>query len=158
MKLKVVVVDMEIPPRIKRWALRVSVTVGVLAAGTVALAATPLHVWNTGDTLQAADINGNFSNLQGQIQGIALSCTVVEGAWTTSNTYADATPVTCPAGYVVTSCGCTGSGSNSMAGAVNGQAAGSPGSLGAAANCVCAVTAGGSQVAPIAVCCKVSTP
>jgi hypothetical protein len=97
MKLKMVIVDLEIPPRVKKWGLRIGVSVGVLTAGAVALAGTPLHVWNTGDTLQAADLNANFSNLQGQIQAFnnvvsalvtatASGCTVSQqtGSWLTT--------------------------------------------------------------------------
>jgi hypothetical protein len=160
MKLKVVIVDLEIPPHVKKWGVRVGVTLAVLTVGAVALAGTPLHVWNTGDTILATDLNGNFSNLQGQINSLALSCTVVEGVGTTSTTAAAATPVTCPTGYVVTGCGCDGTGSNAGNVVPNGQHQLGPGSgggsLGAAVNCTCTVGAGGGEVAPIAVCCQIT--
>src|SRR5678816_1644122 len=38
-------------------------------ATAVAVAAEPLHTWSSGETLQARDLNGNFSNLQSQISG-----------------------------------------------------------------------------------------
>jgi len=66
-KLKVYVIDLEIPARFKKWALRVGVLTALLGGAAVALAAGPLHVWATGDTLTADDLNGNFSNLQAQI-------------------------------------------------------------------------------------------
>jgi hypothetical protein len=66
-KLKIYVVDLELGVRLKKWLLRVGVTVLLLGAAAVALAAGPLHVWSTGDTLQANDLNNNFSNLQNQI-------------------------------------------------------------------------------------------
>jgi hypothetical protein len=66
MKLKVVIVDLEIPPKVKRWGLRLGIPAVVLTIAAVALAG-PLHAWNQGDTLDATDLNGNFSNLQGQI-------------------------------------------------------------------------------------------
>jgi hypothetical protein len=66
-KLKIYVVDLELPVRLKKWLLRVGVAVLLLGAAAVALAAGPLHVWSTGDTLQATDLNGNFTNLQNQI-------------------------------------------------------------------------------------------
>src|SRR5215470_10890674 len=39
-----------------------------------AIAVGPLHTWSSGETLQATDLNGNFSNLQSQIgAGFVLS-------------------------------------------------------------------------------------
>ena len=67
MKIKVVVVDLELSDRTKRWLLRVGVSMLVLCAGAVALAAGTLHSWSTGDTLQATDLNGNFTAVAGQI-------------------------------------------------------------------------------------------
>lgn len=67
MKLKVYVIDLEIPIRVKRWALRSAALLLVLGGAAIAVAAGPLHTWATGDTLQATDLNGNFTNLQGQI-------------------------------------------------------------------------------------------
>jgi len=67
MKLKVYVIDVELSAAAKRWGLRLVTLSLVLGATAVALAAGPLHTWSTGDTLQATDLNGNFSNLQTQI-------------------------------------------------------------------------------------------
>ncbi len=67
MKLKVYVVDLEIPAHVRRWALRIGVLTLLLGGGAAALAAGPLHAWATGDVLNAADLNGNFANLQAQI-------------------------------------------------------------------------------------------
>jgi hypothetical protein len=67
MKLKVIVVDLEIPSNAKRWAVRLSIPIGVLGIAAMAFGAAPLHSWNTGDKLEAADLNGNFANLQGEI-------------------------------------------------------------------------------------------
>jgi hypothetical protein len=67
-KLKVYVIDLEVPARVKKWILRVGISVVLLGGAAVAVAAAdPLHMWATGETLQAADLNGNFSNLQAQI-------------------------------------------------------------------------------------------
>jgi len=66
-KLKVYVIDLEIPAHVKRWTLRIGALVLVLGGAAIAIAATPLHTWATGDTLQATDLNGNFTNLQAQI-------------------------------------------------------------------------------------------
>jgi hypothetical protein len=69
MKLKLVVVDLEMSPRARKWCVRLGVPAVILGVATVALAG-PLHVWADGDTLDAVDLNGNFSNLQAQLTPI----------------------------------------------------------------------------------------
>jgi hypothetical protein len=70
MRLKIVIVDFEIPPRVKRWVLRVGIPAVVLVGGTAVAYATSLPVtWSSGQTLQAADLNNNFSYLQNEIAG-----------------------------------------------------------------------------------------
>ncbi len=76
MKINVDVIDLEIPPRVKRWGLRIGIPAVVLGTGAVALAGTPLHSWATNDTLQAVDLNGNFSNLQEQITALVPPGTI----------------------------------------------------------------------------------
>jgi C1q domain len=66
MKLKIVVVDFEIPMKVKKWAVRAGIPAVILTVAAVAYADT-LHTWATGDTLNASDLNGNFANLQSQI-------------------------------------------------------------------------------------------
>lgn len=67
MKLKVYVVDLEIPASVKRWGLRIGIPAAVVLGGATAAWAAGLHTWNTGDTLNATDLNNNFSALQSQI-------------------------------------------------------------------------------------------
>lgn len=70
MKLKVVVVDLEIPPRMKKWGLRLGMPVAVLlGAGGIAYA-TGLVTWSSGQTLQASDLNNNFSYIQGELAAL----------------------------------------------------------------------------------------
>ncbi len=69
MKLKMVVVDFEIPARVKKWALRAGIPAVILTVAAVAWADS-LHTWNSGDTLQATDLNGNFASLQTQITAL----------------------------------------------------------------------------------------
>jgi hypothetical protein len=57
----------ELLPNAKRWVLRIGIPLGVLGIAAMASGATPLHSWNTGDKLEATDLNGNFANLQNQI-------------------------------------------------------------------------------------------
>src|SRR5262245_32859831 len=67
MKLKLVIVDLEIPQNVKKRLVRIGVPIAVvLICGGVALAAG-LHTWSDGDALTSADLNGNFSALQDQI-------------------------------------------------------------------------------------------
>jgi hypothetical protein len=78
MKLKIVIIDFELSPRVRRWALRIGIPAVVLGVGAVAFAGVmPLHTWNTGDILDAGDLNGNFANLQGQIMTLAAK----ENVW-----------------------------------------------------------------------------
>jgi microcystin-dependent protein len=73
MKLKIVVVDFEIPPHVKRWALRVGIpAVFVVGAGAFAYASVPT-TWNTGDPLTAAALNGNFSALDERLAVVEAS-------------------------------------------------------------------------------------
>lgn len=67
MKFRVVIVDLEIPPRVKRWGLRLGIPLAVLlGAGGIAYA-TGLVTWSSGQTLQASDLNNNFNYLQEEI-------------------------------------------------------------------------------------------
>jgi len=67
MKIKLVIVDLEIPRHVKKRLLRIGVPIAaVLVCGGVALAAG-LHSWNDGDTLTSTDLNANFSALQDQV-------------------------------------------------------------------------------------------
>ena len=67
MKLKVYVIDLEIPAKVKRCALRIGIPAVVLTVAAVALAAPALHTWMQNDPLNATDLNANFSQLQNQI-------------------------------------------------------------------------------------------
>lgn len=83
MKIKLVVIDLEVPRRIKRAGL------AILAAGAVVLAtssgvfaAVPAipHMWNDGDTLTAADLNGAFTALDTHVTDVDSRVTTLEGA------------------------------------------------------------------------------
>jgi hypothetical protein len=69
MKLKVVIVDVEIPPHVKRWALRLGIPLALVLGGGAVAWAAGLVVWSDGQALKAADLNGNFTYLEGQIAG-----------------------------------------------------------------------------------------
>ena len=66
MKLKLVVVDLELSKRAKRIAVAALVPVLVIAGGAIAYANVP-HSFKDGDVLNAADLNGNFDALDQRI-------------------------------------------------------------------------------------------
>jgi hypothetical protein len=75
MRLKVVIVDLEIPAHVRVWSLRIGVPLLLLmAAGAVAFAggdAGPqLVTWSSGETLRAADLNANFQVIQGELSAL----------------------------------------------------------------------------------------
>ena len=108
MKIKVYVIDMEIPPRAKRWALRVGIPAGLIAgAGAIAFAAVP-KTWNSGDVLTAADLNGNFTNLDSRLTTLqsqlasqaVVSLTVASGSGNASACTASPCVITSQSGQV----------------------------------------------------------
>jgi hypothetical protein len=87
MKLKLVIVDLELPPRFKKWAIRLGVF-AVFALGASAIAwAAGLHTWAQGDVLNATDLNGNFTTLQQQITTLQgqTSGAIAAGAYITDS-------------------------------------------------------------------------
>lgn len=72
MKIKIVVVDLELSPRFKKWAMRVGIALAILGGVSVTYAAT-LISWTDGQTLTASDLNKNFAALQSEITAIAPS-------------------------------------------------------------------------------------
>jgi hypothetical protein len=72
MKIKMYVVDLQIPRRTKRIALLLGVPVTILF-GVVAIAYASITTFNPGDPLSSATMNGNFSDLNSRL-------TAVEGA------------------------------------------------------------------------------
>jgi hypothetical protein len=69
MKLKLVVVDLEISPRAKRIALRIGLPLLVLGVASAAFASVPV-TFTAGSTLHAADLNSNFSALDARITAL----------------------------------------------------------------------------------------
>jgi hypothetical protein len=81
MKIKVVVIDFEVPTRVKQWALRIGIPVLVLG-GFVALAYASVPVtFTSGEVLQAADLNTNFQSLDQRLTAVeaAKATLVVDG-------------------------------------------------------------------------------
>jgi hypothetical protein len=72
MKLKVVVLDLELSSRAKRWLIRLGVPAVVIGFGAMAYAGSPsLHTWSTNETLTASDLNDSFASLQAQIDALS---------------------------------------------------------------------------------------
>jgi microcystin-dependent protein len=59
-KVKVYVIDFEVPPRVKRWALRFGIPLAVIAGGG-ALAYASIPQFADGTTLTAAALNASFT-------------------------------------------------------------------------------------------------
>ena len=95
MKIKVYVVDLEIPPRLKRWGLRIGIPTALIAgAGAIAYASVP-KTWATGDTLTAPDLNNNFGNLDGRVGKLETKLIVTKGGkqYSLGATYCGETPI-----------------------------------------------------------------
>jgi hypothetical protein len=69
MKFKVVVVDLELSPRTKRWAVRLVVPALLLLGATVAYA-VPKVAFVQGTPLRAADLNENFTDLDMRLSSL----------------------------------------------------------------------------------------
>jgi len=96
MKLKLVVVDLELSKRAKRTLVAALVPALVLGGGAIAYASN-LHVWADGDTLNATDLNGDFSQLDGRLvklEGQPAPVTITAWASYTPTVTAGGTPVT----------------------------------------------------------------
>ncbi len=57
MKLKLVIVDLEISPRVKKWALRAGIPAAAVILGGVAYAGSPVPSFTSGEALTAANMN-----------------------------------------------------------------------------------------------------
>jgi hypothetical protein len=66
MKVKVYVIDLEIPARIKKWGLRVGIPAAAMVVGGVAFAGLP-GGYADGQPLTAAALTNNFNYLQNEI-------------------------------------------------------------------------------------------
>jgi hypothetical protein len=70
MKLKIVVVDLEIPRHTKRIMVLVGIPIAVmLGVSAVALATVP-HTFNSGDVLNATDLNVDFTTLDTRLSAV----------------------------------------------------------------------------------------
>jgi hypothetical protein len=79
MKWKAVIVDLELPPWVNKWGLPVAGALVVVVGGGAIAYAAGLVTWSNGQTLNASDLNTNFSYLQGQISAQASTIAVLQG-------------------------------------------------------------------------------
>lgn len=69
MKIKLVVIDLELSTRAKRIAAAMAIPLLVLGGAAVAYANVQ-HTWSDGETLTAADLNGSFEGLDKRITAL----------------------------------------------------------------------------------------
>jgi hypothetical protein len=81
MKLKVYVIDLEIPARTKRRALLVGIPLGILLGGAGIVYATVPNIFAAGDSLSSAKINQNFSSLDTRTTALEAGPTSYVWSW-----------------------------------------------------------------------------
>jgi hypothetical protein len=69
MRLKIVIVDFELPPRVKRLGLQILPFALLVGVSALAYASVP-KTWTAGDALKAADLNGNFASLDSRLTAL----------------------------------------------------------------------------------------
>jgi hypothetical protein len=96
MKIKVYVLDLEIPRKTKRIALLLSAPLVVLIGlGAIAYATVP-NIFTSGEALSSAQMNANFGNLDGRLTAIEglLATATADGGYALGATYCGATAAT----------------------------------------------------------------
>jgi len=71
-KIKLVVVDLELSRRTRRAATAAAAALLAVGAGAVAYASVP-HTWTDGETLTATDLNTNFAAIDTRVGGLEAS-------------------------------------------------------------------------------------
>lgn len=69
MKIKLVVVDLELSRRTRRLAVLGAISAAVLGAAAFAAASVP-HTWNDGEVLSASDLNATFAALDARLGAV----------------------------------------------------------------------------------------
>jgi hypothetical protein len=79
MKIQIVVIDLEISPRVKRAALWIGLPIAALVgASAVARAAVVPKAWTSGEALKAMDLNTNFASLDSRANALDARITALE--------------------------------------------------------------------------------
>ncbi|MCL2448039.1 MAG: hypothetical protein FWD17_03730 [Polyangiaceae bacterium] len=76
--MKVIVIDLPLPPWLKRWSIRVGVVAGILAGASLFAFASVPHSWSSGEKLTAMDLNDNFTSLDSRIAALESALTTVQ--------------------------------------------------------------------------------
>jgi hypothetical protein len=92
MKIKMIVVDLELSTRAKRIAAAAAIPLLVLGGGAVAYANVP-HTWKDGDVLRAEDLNEDFEAHERQVSAVESHITL-DGGYELAATYCGRTPST----------------------------------------------------------------
>src|SRR4051794_19756936 len=67
MKIKVYAVDLELPPRLKRWGVRTAIWAAAILCGAAGAYAALPKVWVAHEALTSHDLNENFDALDKRI-------------------------------------------------------------------------------------------
>jgi hypothetical protein len=70
MRFKVVVVDLEVSPRVRRWAKWVGIPLAILLGGTALVRAADPHMWSANDVLTATDLNASFKAVTDRVAAL----------------------------------------------------------------------------------------
>jgi hypothetical protein len=89
-KLKVLVIDLDMSPALKRWLLLGASTL-ILAGATLAYAA-PAHVWSNGDTLTAEHLNAAFGDLDARLAKLEAAAAQSRSAFLATRSTAQDVP------------------------------------------------------------------
>ena len=93
MKIKVYVVDLEIPPRARRWLRGAVVTAGTLLLFATAVSAAPPHTFSNGETLTASSLMQDFNDLDGRLAALeSFKAKLTRNGTTIPGTYCGKTP------------------------------------------------------------------
>src|SRR5215831_18393146 len=105
MKIKLYVIDLEIPPRAKRWALGIGLPLAAILGGlSIAYAAVP-KTWTANEPLKSADLNANFTDLDTRVSALETTIANQTLHLATCTNGAGFTTCVCPAGEIAISGG-----------------------------------------------------
>jgi hypothetical protein len=79
MKLKVVVIDLEVSRRAKKIAAAIAIPVVILGAWAIAYASVP-HAFTAGETLAASDLNDDFNSVDQRVAAPFFSWSLITAA------------------------------------------------------------------------------
>jgi hypothetical protein len=78
MKIKFVVVDLEVSPRVKAWTKWLGVPLAILLGTTALVRAADPNVWHQNDVLTASDLNASFKAVTDRLVALEAGKTSVK--------------------------------------------------------------------------------